>query len=125
MFVQAPFRGFALRLDLPVAWRSNAMTFYDAPLHMRYEGLDPNTRYRVRVVYSGDSPKAQMRLMAEGLEVHPFLDKPDPVVPLAFEVPRAATADGKLTLSWNQTPGRGGNGRGCQVAEVWLEPIDR
>jgi hypothetical protein len=23
-------------------------------------------------------------------------------------------------LSWYRTPGLGGNGRGCQVAEVWL-----
>ena len=25
-----------------------------------------------------------------------------------------------LTLTWSADPGRGGNGRGCQVAEVWL-----
>ncbi|MGE3818686.1 MAG: hypothetical protein AB7I30_04575 [Isosphaeraceae bacterium] len=124
MFVQAPFRGFALRTDLPVAWRSNAMTFYDAPLTLRYEGLHPESRYRVRVVYSGDSPRAQMRLLADEVEVHPFLDKPDPVSPVTFAIPTSATADGRLTLTWNQTPGRGGNGRGCQVAEVWLEPLD-
>jgi hypothetical protein len=23
-------------------------------------------------------------------------------------------------LNWTQEPGAGGNGRGCQVAEVWL-----
>ena len=34
--------------------------------------------------------------------------------------PPPATADGTLTLRWTREPGRGGNGRGCQVAEVWL-----
>ncbi len=124
LFVEAPFQGFALRPDLPVAWRQYAQTFYDAPLSFRYEGLDPTTRYRVRVVYSGDSPKSQMRLSADGREVHPLIDKPDPVAPVAFDVPPEATADGRVTLTWSGTPGRGGNGRGCQVAEVWLEPID-
>ena len=32
----------------------------------------------------------------------------------------AATASGSLTLSWFAEPGLGGNGRACQVAEVWL-----
>ena len=27
---------------------------------------------------------------------------------------------GELTLRWYREPGQGGNGRGCQVAEVWL-----
>jgi hypothetical protein len=31
-----------------------------------------------------------------------------------------ATQTGELTLTWHGEPGRGGNGRGCQVAEVWL-----
>jgi hypothetical protein len=35
-------------------------------------------------------------------------------------VPRSATADGVLTLRWHREPGLGGNGRGCQVREVWL-----
>jgi hypothetical protein len=37
-----------------------------------------------------------------------------------FDIPAAATRDGELTLSWTSTPGRGGAGRGPQVAEVWL-----
>ena len=49
---------------------------------------------------------------------HPPLRKP--YERLEFDVPAAATAGGNLTLSWYGQPGRGGNGRGCQVAEVWL-----
>ena len=28
--------------------------------------------------------------------------------------------DGVLELTFRQEPGRGGNGRGCQVTEVWV-----
>jgi hypothetical protein len=48
------------------------------------------------------------------------MSKPNPVKPLEFEIPHAATADGVLTLTWTEEPGRGSNGRGCQVGEVWL-----
>jgi hypothetical protein len=45
---------------------------------------------------------------------------PNPPVPVEFDVPSQATADGTLTLTWRQEPGKGTNGQGCQVAEVWL-----
>src|SRR5262249_8419874 len=96
--------------------------FYDAPLRMRYEGLDPSARYQLAVVYSGDSPSVPIRLQADGIEVHPYISKrPAFDVPVTFDVPARATADGRLELQWNAEPGRGGNGRGCQVAEVWLK----
>jgi hypothetical protein len=120
MFVTAPFHGFALRADWPRPWRQYAQTFYDAPLRMSYAGLDPEAHYRIRVVYSGDSPRARMRLEADGTEIHPLLAKPEPVRPVEFPVPAHLTADGRLDLRFTQEPGRGGNGRGCQVAEVWL-----
>ena len=37
-----------------------------------------------------------------------------------FALPADASGKRELTLTWYQEPGRGGNGRGCQVAEVWL-----
>jgi hypothetical protein len=46
--------------------------------------------------------------------------KPQPVRPVEFDIPRAATSGGELNLSWYGEAGLGGNGRGCQVAEVWL-----
>ena len=42
------------------------------------------------------------------------------MTPLEFDIPREATRDGTLDLDFTAEPGRGGNGRGCQVAEVWL-----
>lgn len=82
--------------------------------------LDTEATYRIRIVYTGDRFDTRIRLMAEGVEVHPWLKKREPIQPVEFDVPRAATADGTLDLTWSQEPGRGGNGRGCQVAEVWL-----
>jgi len=48
------------------------------------------------------------------------MHKPWPPRPLEFNIPPEATAGGELSLIWNREPGLGGNGRGCQVAEVWL-----
>ena len=49
------------------------------------------------------------------LEIHPLLAKERPIRPLEFDIPKAATAGGALALSWYAEPGRGGNGRGCEV----------
>jgi hypothetical protein len=97
------------------SWWDQALALYDSPLHMRYEGLDKAARYKVRAVY-GSGP---IRLTAnDKLEVHPFLLKP--YQPVEFDLPAEATAVGELNLRWYSQPGRGGPGRGCQVAEVWL-----
>lgn len=104
-----------------VSWLDHAETLYDTPLQVRYSDLDPQARYRVRVVYAGDAPKRRIRLVADdGLEIHPLIARPLPFAPLEFDVPPEATADGILTLTWTGEPGLGGNGRGCQVSEVWL-----
>ena len=77
-------------------------------------------RYKVRVVSAGDSFRNLIRLDADEHPVHEWFKKPDPPVPVEFDVPSQATDDGKLTLTRRQEPGKGANGRGCQVAEVWL-----
>jgi hypothetical protein len=103
------------------SWWTYAESLYDEPLRMRYTGLDPAGHYRVRVVYAGDSSGRKIRLAAgEGIEIHPLMRKPQPVEPIEFDIPRAATAKGELDLAWYREPGLGGNGRGCEVAEVWL-----
>ena len=88
---------------------------------MHYSGLDPRAQYKIRVVYAGDSPRRKIRLVAgDNWEVHPLIEKPFPIRPVEFQIPAAATANGELNLSWYGEPGLGGNGRGCQVSEVWL-----
>jgi hypothetical protein len=85
-------------------------------LMMRYEDLDPQVRYRVRVTYHGRFRPA-VRLTADGrYEVHGPLTQPAPTWPAEFDVPKEATKDGKLELQWQLM----NKARGCQVAEVWL-----
>lgn len=96
------------------SWWDQIIALYEQPLSLKYTGLDPAAKYKVRAVY-GAGP---LRLKAEALEVHGYVEKPFEV--LEFAVPQQATADGTLTLHWNRPPGGGGPGRGCQVAEVWL-----
>jgi hypothetical protein len=108
------------RPQWPRSWWTYAESLYDEPLQMRYAGLDPSAQYRIRVVYAGDSPGRKIRLMAGALEIHPLMLKPQPVRPIEFDIPRTATAQGELNLSWYREAGLGGNGRGCEVAEVWL-----
>jgi len=122
-FLRSPLMGFG---SMPqqgsrVSWFTVAETLADTPLRMRYTGLDPAARYVIRVVYGNGSRDAKIRLVANGsTEIHPFRDKPNPIAPLEFEVPQTATAGGELNLEWSKPVGGGGNGRGVQVAEVWL-----
>ena len=103
------------------SWLDHAESLFDAPVQLHYEKLDSSAQYRLRVVYGGDSPKKKIRLAANGtIEIHPFIQKPFPLRPIEFDVPRAATRSGELTLSWFREPRQAGNGRGCQISEVWL-----
>ena len=120
-FWESSLTGFASNRALRSSWWTHAESLFDAPLEMHYQDLDRNAQYKIRVVYGGDSPRIKVGLVANGrIEIHPLMAKPMPVQPLEFEIPREATATGELTLSWRREPGLGGNGRGCQVSEVWL-----
>lgn len=115
--------GFGYLPNWRMSWASHAEAFYDGALQMKYSGLDPAARYKVRVVYAGDiySQDVRIRLTAdESHVVHAPMAKPSPVAPVEFAIPQAATADGALTLTWQVNQGIGGAGRGNQVAEVWL-----
>ena len=107
------------RPEWPRSWWHWAEPLYDRPLQLRYTGLDPGARYKVRVVYGREGRAAKIHLSANQMtEIHPFLSKP--FERLEFALPPASTRSGGLTLNWTQEPGAGGNGRGCEVAEVWL-----
>ncbi len=107
------------RRPVPMAWKCWAGSLFDAPLKMQYPDLDPDAQYKIRVVYSGDRSKIRLDCNG-GFEIHPLLKKPWPIKPLEFNIPAAATRGGNLTLVWHRELGLGHNGRGCQVAEVWL-----
>jgi hypothetical protein len=118
---QAPRVGFAHRSEWRRSWCDHVEPLYDGALQLRYTDLDPRALYKLRVVYAGDNFRVRLRLVANNqYEVHPLILKERPVRPVEFGLPAGATRKGDLTLAWYQEPGRGGNGRGCQVAEVWL-----
>lgn len=115
--------GFGYRPDWRLSWMTHAESFWETPLRMRYTGLDPAARYRVRVLYAGDifSMNTLITLTAnDRLQIHPPTRKPSPLQPLEFDIPAAATAGGTLTLTFTGPEGIGSAGRGVQVAEVWL-----
>jgi hypothetical protein len=127
-FLATPGVGFRSELSWRRSWCNHVDGQYETPITMHYPAIDSQARYRVRVVYAGENREAKVRLVASAasekggpaIEVHAFRSKPQPVQPLEFEIPVAATSSGKLTLTWHANPERGGPGRGCQIAEVWL-----
>jgi hypothetical protein len=120
-FLASSLTGFSQPRHARLSWCRHAQSLYDAPLRMQYRDLDPRACYRLRVSYAPENPRVRVRLLAgDGVEIHPFLEKPSTTRPLEFDLPPEVTASGELTLTWTREPGQGGNGRGCQVAEVWL-----
>jgi hypothetical protein len=106
---------------VPIAWKRWGESLFDAPFQMQYKDLDPQAQYRIRIVYSGEARRIKIRLMANGThEVHGFIERPLPQKPLEFDIPTEATRGGELNLAWTREQGLGGNGRGCQLCEVWL-----
>lgn len=127
-FRQSPLIGFnypdTLQDKAPMAWKCWAGSLYDAPLTMHYPRLNTQQQYRLRVIHSGDSPNIKLRLIAnDKIEIHPYILRAWPPAPQEFAIPQLATSSGELKLSWTCEPGLGGNGHGCQVAEVWLIPV--
>ena len=124
-FLTHSFAGFTIGgngINWRVSWARYMQTLYDQPLRMHYTNLDPEARYTVKVTYVNDlySGRKKVRLEADGIEVHPLIDKPVEIRPLSFDVPVEASKDGELTLKWISESGQGGTGRGCQIGEVWL-----
>jgi hypothetical protein len=104
-----------------MSWMDHSESLYDAPLRMRYTGLDNKATYKIRVVYGGDDFRHKIRLAADkGIEIHPFIAKPYPIRPIEFAIPSPAIQNGELILTWSGEAGLGGNGRICEVSEVWL-----
>jgi hypothetical protein len=116
-----PMTAFDQHPEWRRAWCRHAGTIFGEPLRMHYDGLDKEASYKLRIVYGGDMFTVKIGLTANGsVEIHPPLLKPRDLKPLEFELPHSLTRTGTLDLRWLAEPERGGNGRGCQVSEVWL-----
>lgn len=113
---EAFYRGPVMK-PLPRAWWDYIETHYDHPLKLHYPVVDPKAKYKVRVVYA-DADGVKSRLLAGNRELHGYDQKP--WQSLEFDIPAEANAKGELTLTWEMVPGIGGNGRGCQVCEVFV-----
>ncbi|MAT13809.1 MAG: hypothetical protein CMJ46_00900 [Planctomyces sp.] len=114
----------------------------DQGVTLEYEGLDPDSQYEVRMTlgrpvykerYAGFQPQSRQTILADDdvlakdFELPPFTPKP-----FTFEIPKSATADGKLKLWCRKQAGIGAGelgdvtvwrntgGWGTLVSEVWL-----
>lgn len=111
-----------------MATRSYSLSFFDAPLQLRYSRVPVAglAGYNVSVLLwspsSGKSPVA--RLVANGQVMVDYAPAPQPMTPVEFFVPIAsiAAANQNLELSCNQPPGLSGSGRGCYISEVYVSP---
>lgn len=101
----------------PLAWYTLATGLYELPFKMRFDNLDFDTNYKIRVVYSGQF-RSKMKLVADKKYViHPIIETGiQPVY--EFDIPKNISRDGTVILEW-QCPDKE---RGAQVAEVWLIP---
>lgn len=108
-------------------WRmaelSYAEALYDHPLTLRYDGLEPGRRYRLRYTWAGEDYALPLTLTANGTPLPaPQQRRANPQT-VELDIPPALTGKGRLTLAWARPAGMGGGGRGQQIAEVWLIPL--
>lgn len=105
---------------VPLSWVNSVATLYDTPLVVRYEDLDPNSDYRLRVTYIG-AIGGKVRLIAnDRFLIHDFIDTKRKVLTEEFKISKDIISSGELTLKWIADDGE----RGCEVAEIWLVKED-
>lgn len=102
---------------VPRSWLKQVGVYYDRPLTLTFEGLDPSASYRVRIVYTGEANKfnCHVRCDAEGHQLHPPVRLSGDFA-AEYDLPREVTADGRATLRWQAGEGE----RGCHIAEIFF-----
>jgi hypothetical protein len=125
-----------------VAWHHYAQTYGDYPLVLRYSNLDRHASYNISLVYAFagfEAPPLSSLIAADDSDagtgaqngtvttLHGFMPAPSPTRQITFAIPPIITHNGKMRLECHQPPGaaQNGNGRGCQIAEVWLRNVGR
>jgi len=100
---------------IPLAWKNQVGTIYETPLRLFYEDLDPEAAYTVRVAYTGRRGD-KVQLVADDIyPIHDLIETRKPPI-REFLIPKEATADGRVVLTWTCGEGE----RGSQVSEIWL-----
>ena len=127
---------------VPPQWLRYSMSFYDAPLRLQYSGLDRAAKYTLKIVYwhpNRDSTDDVYRLVAGSggsssssgtkrppVLIHDYRAAPNPMRVLTFPIPPEVYAQsGALYLECSRRPGGGGNGKCCEVSEVWVVRSDQ
>jgi len=107
-------------LAIPLAWMNQISTLYETPLNVVYENLDPDSNYILRVAYTGRF-RAKIQLTADDkFQIHEIIQTGTTPV-YEFSIPKEATGDGRLKLTWTCPEGQ----RGSQVAELWLIAVKK
>jgi len=103
----------------PLAWMNQINTLYDTPLEMKYDSLDTNASYSIRIAYTGRF-RSNVKLIADGKLIHPYLKMgKKPIVEV--DIPKEITTDGTIRLTFSCAQEVDGEAeRGTQVAEIWL-----
>ncbi|MEF3309215.1 alpha-glucuronidase family glycosyl hydrolase [Paenibacillus sp. GYB004] len=110
---------------IPLSWVAHANAMLDTPIVVRYDSLDPQTKYKVKAVFvgetSGRTPRDCWASLTAGdsfvldEEVHIAAGG---VTIRECAVPPEAVQDGRLSLTFRRTRGF----KRLNVAEVWLLP---
>lgn len=102
----------------PKAWNSQVEALYDVPLRIKYEDLDPQAHYRIRISYTGRF-KSSIKLKSDdGVILHDHV-RVDQNPFQEIDIPHAVTRDGHVEFEWSCLEFE----RGVQVSEIWLEKI--
>ncbi|WP_229311458.1 hypothetical protein [Larkinella rosea] len=99
----------------PRVWMKQAKTLYDQPLKIAYDELDPTASYRIRIAYTGRFRSRMKMTTDDGSVIHDFIQTGEQPI-YEFDLPKAASSDGKVTFVWTCGEGE----RGSQVTEIWL-----
>ncbi len=98
----------------PVSWMNQVTAFYDQPLSIKYDNLNPDEKYKIKVAYTGRF-RSRMKMMADGAQIHDFIKTG--VQPIyEFSIPQEISKDGSVTFTWTC----GEAERGAQVSEIWI-----
>lgn len=129
----------SLPVNIPTAWQTVALTFYNSPLTLRYnltQRHSNNISYVVSVVYTNpivysafhktvqSTPPPTVQLHANNVIVHDFISPPPTPHRMPFKIPAKALSanhSNYLDLTWSMPSNVGGSGTGCHVAEVLLQ----
>jgi hypothetical protein len=105
---------------IPLAWMNQITTLYETPLNVVYENLNHHSSYILKVAYTGRF-QSKIQLTADNkFHIHEMIQTGKTPVK-KFPIPKEATRDGKLKLTWTCAEGE----RGAQVAEIWLTPLTK